>query len=90
METTMDRVFRRLAKIKKKPVRAKIKSIKRVGNKPDKYSTMLKKMEDHFGKGTVPILLDFIADERNKSVNLNNPTPAKTTGKYKLIKQQKS
>ena len=94
METTLERVRKRLSKIKKKPVRAKVKRVikvtkpKRVAPRKsvDKYATMLAKLEDHFGASTIPDLLDFIASEKSRQENLSY-TPKTKTGKYRLVKQ---
>lgn len=95
METTYSRVLKRLAQIKKKPVRAKIKSVKRNKVKrvapyrsTDKYSSMLQKLGQHFGHEAIPELLEFITNRKAIEENLK-ATPSKPTGKYRLVKQNK-
>lgn len=91
METTLERVFARIRKVKKRPQRAVVKRVikpKRVAPISSKYEMMLQKLGKHFGYDTIPDLLDFIADEKRKTTLTLNPKKG-ATGKYRLVKQTK-
>ena len=93
-----ERVWARMKKIaqKKKPIRKTIKvarkasKVKRVtpNRSLDKYSVMLKRLGDHFGENAIPELLEFVVNYKQKKTSLG-VTPKTTSGRYRLIKQNK-
>ena len=74
---TKERVLAKISEIKKKPLRAKVisvkKKVKRVNPNGglDKYSLLLKKLGDHFGERAIPDLLAFIVNRKEKESKQN-------------------